>query len=147
MNFESFLIDNGWKAYSVNPKTRQYEEPKPLSTMGRICTHYIHKRESDTILCIEKGINIDDVDFVKAKNEIFYGLSEKGSPPTLIYPRPRIKPISIRGNCWESNVTDARMERIFKAVPYGIVLESLFDKSIVFDMELIDSKFKDSKSL
>lgn len=65
--FEKYLIDNGWEKFVMNTNTMELERTDKhiISTM----------------------VNLDHRYF-KDGNQIIFGLSEKGKPCTLIYPRP-----------------------------------------------------------
>jgi len=70
-SFEQMLLDKGYLKYSNNPKTKELELDNSdfFSTMGVLEYTYIHPI---------------------TKRKVVFGLSEKGKPPTLIYPRLNI---------------------------------------------------------
>lgn len=65
--------------------------------------------------------------YTKDGKEIIIGLSERGKPVTLVYPRPTI----IHKGFYE-NLNDDFMNRILQTIPNERILESLFDPKIKF---------------
>lgn len=77
--FESALIDLGYKKYTINPKTHQYEQvcnnEHNISAMGNLLHVYFLFRKRN----------------IKLPPMVSFGLSESGKGCTLLYPRPKIE--------------------------------------------------------
>ena len=82
------MITKGYIRFSYNEKTKQYIEPKDynLSSVGDECLEYTYYHKDDKI--VNKIRNNETVINSDKDNRIVFGLSEKGKPPTLLYPRP-----------------------------------------------------------
>lgn len=111
--FEKFLLDNGYKKHFYNPKTKQNE--------------LTDKHIISTI------VNLDHR-YIKGDSIFYFGLHEKGKPPTLISPRPRI---SVRRN---GIIEDERMDDSMNIVlskenPLDI-FNAIFDTDKVFEYDL-----------
>ena len=66
------------------------------------------------------------IHYVKGNKRIIFGLSEKGKPPTLIYPRPRLKEY-----IQYSSYGDDAMNRVLASVSHDDLHEALFDQEIL----------------
>lgn len=123
-NFEEFLIEKGYVKYVYNSKDKRYYKPKAhiISTMENICHIYIKDN--------------------KEEEKIVFGLSEKDKPPTLIYPRPRIRVkklinfnnelIQITQNEQEDN----SMNIVLSKINFEETFKAMYDKSICFEFDL-----------
>lgn len=67
------------------------------------------------------------------KRKICWGLSEKGKPPTLIYPRPNIQ--IKRNNSYTINHSDDYMNIVLQTTPHEKILEAMFDNKIIIKIE------------
>lgn len=86
-----------------------------------------------------------DIRFIKDKdfeNQIIWGLNEHGKPPTLIYPRPKIKikkhieVMGITHIVYEDESRDDSMNLCLSKENHHEILENLFDKNKVFEYDL-----------
>jgi len=122
-----YLVSMGFKAYR-----KIYLGKKEIKTQ----TNYGFKVDYITSFDYTNKITVDyfstslkgavDVRYIKDNIEIVIGLNEKGKPPTLIYPRPKIM---INGD--EKNNDDAMNICLSKETPEDI-FKAMFDKSITF---------------
>ena len=114
--FEKYLIENGYVKYILNYKTMKYEVSNShvISTMSNIDHRYIHSEDK--------------------ANEICFGLSEAGKPPTLISPRPKI--IVIRENMVEDERFDDSMNLVLNRESPKDILNALFDETVLFKYDL-----------
>lgn len=124
--FEKYLIDNGYDMHTYDLKNRTFVKAKNhfISTMTNISHSYIHK---------------DDKEHSKY---IVFGLREKGKPPTLIYPRPkiRVKKFIDTDNGKLQVVIDQKNDDpmnicLSKETPETI-LKAMYDDSIIFKYDL-----------
>lgn len=111
-SFERHLLENGYKAYSRDFKNGGMKEAnKYYSSIDKIDNRYVK-----------------DEDY---KNEIIYGLNERGNPPTLIYPRPRIK---INGEEYNMIIgQDDSMNMCLSRESNEDIYKALFDRTVVFE--------------
>ena len=80
----------------------------------------------------------EDFTWEDRKNIICFGLHEKGKPPTLIYPRPKIK--VIRDSGVSNECRDDSMNIVLQKENSEDVFKAIFDKSIVFEYDLRECK-------
>ena len=100
--------------------------------------YYPHEKINDFTSMVVGG---GDIRFVKDKdfdNEIIWGLSEVGKPPTLIYPRPRIRitrKVDIKGNIaikLEDEFFDSSMNICLAKENHEDILTAMYNKEKVF---------------
>lgn len=86
-----------------------------------------------------------DIRFVKdedLENQIIWGLSQYGKPPTIIYPRPKInvkKHREFNGTkimFIENESMDDSMNLLLEKVNHEKIFKAMFDKSIIFNFDL-----------
>lgn len=144
--FENMLIDKGYKKYVFNCKTMKYEltDKHIISTMANLDHRYIHETDKVILKKIEQGESVMDDDFTweDRKGVICFGLHEKGKPPTLISPRPKISVIREREYGGKKqivieneNFDDSMNLALSKEKPEQI-FKALFDDSIFFEYDL-----------
>jgi len=111
MNFETFLLEKGYKDYYFNPKTRIKEKFNYYSTMG----HLIRTFEKDGKL-------------------IYYGLSLHGLPPYILYAHSGI--ISMI-NVVESEFieNDKIMQRIEIQFDFDLIEDVIINKNGYFQYD------------
>lgn len=117
--FENLLIDKGYVKNVFNCKTMKYEpvDSHIISTMTNLDHRYIHKNHK-VIIC--------------------FGLNERGKPPTLISPRPKIIVKSYINDklVLRDEKLDDCMNLVLLNEDLNLVYDSLFDKSICFNYDL-----------
>ena len=122
-SFEQVLVNKGYKKYIMNCKTMTYEptDKHVISTMVNLDHRYIHP---------------------SIEGEICFGLHEKGRPPTLISPRPKImirrfKEVDGKQviKLQDQSRDDAMNFVLGKESPEKI-LEALFNPDISFNYDL-----------
>lgn len=141
-NFEQKLLDNGYIKFVLNCKTMKYEEPNghTISTMNNLDHRYFHK--DDKVLDkIRAGKSVMDKDFTweDRKNEIIFGLHEKGKPTTLISPRPRIEVkryVDGKLVLTQNEDFDDSMNYVLDNYSPEEVFEAMYDKNKCFKAEL-----------
>lgn len=101
--FEKYLIENGWLKYKFIYATAKLEPTNEtaLDTNHRLDYRYCHKDDKEMI------------------NIISVGLNEWKHPPTIRFPRPK------------GIERDFEMDRVLAKYPHGLILDALFDKSII----------------
>lgn len=65
--------------------------------------------------------------YTKGDRQVYYGLCERGWPPSIIYPRPNV-------NCPSGYVDDRVMARIMSKYTPEQILNACFDKSINLEL-------------
>ena len=140
------LIDRGYKRYRINPKKGVFEpaDVYQLASAVNLDHRYIHKTDKVILEKIKQGKSIVDDDFTweDRKNVICFGLREKGRPPTLISPRPKIRVRRLRefngekGEIIEDETYDNSMNIVLSKEKPEQVFKALFDDSIVFKYDL-----------
>lgn len=113
-SFEQMLLNKGYLKYSNNSTTKKLEldNSDSLSTMGILEYTYMHPASG---------------------RKVVFGLSEKGKPPTLIYPRPRIYLFRDGGI-----ITEVRDNAVIVALQkFGdeYIYEAMFNKTIKLFIE------------
>lgn len=144
--FENMLIEKGYIKHILNTKTRVFEQTDKhiLSTMVNLAHFYIHKSEDVVLKKIQEGVSVDSPDLYNAykKELICFGLHETGKPPTLIYPRPKIRvkrEVCFNGKkstVIEREEFDNSMNLVLMKEKPERIFKSLFDDSIVFEYDL-----------
>jgi hypothetical protein len=141
-NFEQKLLDNGYIKYILNCKTMKYEEPKGhiTSTMQNLDHRYFHK-DDKVLEKIRAGKSVMDADFTweDRKNEIVFGLHEKGKPSTLISPRPQIEVKRYEDGklvITQNEDFDDSMNYILANVSAEEIFLAMYDKEKCFKVEL-----------
>lgn len=139
--FEIYLISKGYLKYRLNPKSMKYEISKVhlISTMRDIDYRYIHK-DDKVLEKINQGKSVmdDDFTFEDRKNIICFGLCEKGKPPTLKSPRPKIRVKRFYDFNGEKRIEieterrDNSMNMVLMNEDPEEILKSLFNKNIIF---------------
>ena len=121
--FTDYLIDKGYKPFERNvTKEGKVEYVKPrsyFSSMGMVSLVY-----------------------VKGDKEIRVGLSEKGLPPTLMHPRPRmyskketiLEDGTLLNGIYAQN-SDKWMNRVLQNENVEDIYKALFDRSIKFNID------------
>lgn len=85
--FEQYLIDKGYVRYKISNHSYVIPKYHSFSTMGDLSYIYFPKEVAEKIM---PGNIIAEMDREEWGKQVSFGLHEKGKPPTLIYPRPRI---------------------------------------------------------
>lgn len=108
-SFEQMLLDKGYLKYSNNSKTKELELDNSdfFSTMGVLEYTYIYPT---------------------TKRKVVFGLSEKGKPPTLIYPRPKI--LLFRGGDLITEIRDDAVNVALLTFDNEYIYKAMFDSSI-----------------
>lgn len=141
-NFENMLIDKGYIKHILNCKTMKYEiaNKHVISTMVNLDHRYIHKTDEVLLKKIEQGKSVMDDDFTweDRKGVICFGLHEKGKPPTLINPRPRIEVKRIKDGkeVIENEQFDDSMNVVLKDIPHEEIFKAMYDTDIVIKIDL-----------
>ena len=138
--FESYLMENGYRKFAFNTNTFKWEETNKdnISSIFNLDYRYIHK-SSPLIKLIDSGVSAMDIDNSLRKDEIVFGLSEYGKPPTLTHPRPNIK---VKRLCSEGEIytsdqrIDDNMNVVLQKIPFEQILKAMFDKSITLQIDL-----------
>lgn len=104
--FEEYLLDQGFKRM-VRLHSGEFLEGKKASYSS-----------------------LENVIYWYLKNErrIIFGLNERHKPPTLIYPRPRIKSKEVPS--W----SDDAMNRVLGKYEPEEILKAIYDESIIFEV-------------
>ncbi len=116
MGFEDYLLSLGYKRFRKVYANNKFEyvdfKHKGFSSMmpGGLDVRYIKDNDFD--------------------NEIIFGLSEKDKPPTLVYPRPRIKYVT-DSNYMNEVRDDAMNVCLLNETPEDI-FKAMYDDSILF---------------
>jgi hypothetical protein len=140
--FEQMLLDKGYIKHILNCKTMKFElsEGHTISSMVNLNHVYFHESDTTALQKIASGKSITEEDFTKEdrRGEICFGLNEHGHPPTLIWPRPRIQVKRIQdGKIFIYNeVWDDSMNVVLKEIPHEEILKAMYDKSIIFKIDL-----------
>jgi len=139
-SFEQMLLDKGYIKYVLNCKIMKYEiaEGHELSSMGNIDHRYFHKTDTNILNKIANGDSVmDKITNDDRKNEITFGLHERGKPPTLIHPRPRIEIKKIKDNkeVLEREWYDDSMNVVLLHTAYDEILKAMFDRSIILKFD------------
>jgi hypothetical protein len=141
-SFEQMLLDKGYLKFIFNGNTMKYEVAKghTISTMVNLGHIYIHSSDTNLLNKIEQGKSVLEEDFTDdiRVNQICFGRSEKGKPPTLISPRPRIEIKRFRNDreVTENEGRDDSMNHVLKEIPFDKIFEAMFDRSIIFKFDL-----------
>jgi hypothetical protein len=116
--FEQMLIDKGYEKYVFDCKTMKLEIAKGhvLSTIANLDHRYYHKSD------------------VNKEQPIVFGLNESNKPPTLIYPRPRLR--VNRNGLIQDERHDDNMNVALSVIPHEEILKAMYDKRIIFNIEL-----------
>lgn len=117
------LLDNGFKTFRKILKNKQWE--------------YVEcKFKNDFSSMVSGGL---DYRFIKDEIEIAYGLHEAHKPPTLIYPRPKIKMVindDVFGFKTLNEQSDDAMNLCMQKEDHQLILKAMFDKNILFEYDL-----------
>lgn len=150
--FESMLIDKGFIKHILNCRTMKYElaDKHIMSTMVNLDHRYIHKSDKTLLDKIKQGKSIMDNDFTldDRKGIVCFGFNEKGKPPTLINPRPKIsvkREREINGEkqmVIEDQQSDDSMNLVLSKENPEEIFKALFDDSIVFNYNLTNKTLK-----
>ena len=116
-SFETYLISKGYIKHIYNCKKQRLERTDKhiISTM----------------------VNLDHR-YIKNDVEIIFGLHEYGKPPTLIYPRPKIRVKKYNSDneiVIETELHDDSMNLVLQKVDDDILYNSLFNK-VTFEYDL-----------
>jgi hypothetical protein len=135
--FENFLIEKGYIRFAFDAAKGKYYEPKlyVISTMSNLGHLYIHESDVNLLSKIKEDKSITPED---RKNEIIFGLHEKDRPPTLIYPRPRIKIKRTKEDkiIIEDEQFDDSMNIVLQKENFNQILKAMYNKSICFEYDL-----------
>lgn len=144
--FEKLLINKGYKKFVLNCKTMKFEPTKKhiLSTMVNLDHRYIHKTDYNILNKIKEDKSVMDKDFTweDRLGVICFGLNEKGKPPTLKYPRPKIKvkkEYFINGEKiieYKDESFDDSMNLVLNKEKPEQIFKALFDNSICFEYHI-----------
>ena len=140
--FEQMLLDKGYIKHILNCKTMKFETAKrhTISTMVNINHRYFHKTDENILQKIANGESVMEEDFTweDRKGEICFGLHERGKPPTLISPRPRIEVKRIKDSkeVIENEQYDDSMNVVLKYIPHEEIFKAMYDKSIIIRIDL-----------
>lgn len=104
--------------------TKYLVEDKGYKTFRFIEGNYVPNRINDYSTMQEGGISVT---YTKGNREITYGLHEFGKPPTLIFPRPKIK-VVINGKEFDECSDDA-MNICLREEKAENIYEAMFDTS------------------
>jgi hypothetical protein len=136
-SFENFLIEKGYIRFAFDAAKGKYYQPKlyVISTMSNLGHLYIHESDVNLLSKIKEDKSITPED---RKNEIIFGLHEKDRPPTLIYPRPRIKIKRTKEDkiIIENEQYDDSMNIVLQKENFNQILKAMYDKSICFEYDL-----------
>jgi hypothetical protein len=136
-SFENFLIEKGYIRFAFDAAKRKYYQPKlyVISTMSNLGHLYIHKSDVNLLSKIKEDKSITPED---RENEVIFGLHEKDRPPTLIYPRPRIKIKRTKEDniIIEDEQFDDSMNIVLQKENFNQILKAMYDKSIIFEYDL-----------
>lgn len=88
---EKTLESIGFVKFQLDTKDWKYKPSfGAISTMGELDVRFF--RKSDPILQkISKSVPITEMTTEDRSGEIVIGINERGKPPTLIYPRPKMR--------------------------------------------------------
>jgi hypothetical protein len=135
--FENFLIEKGYIRFAFDAAKGKYYQPKlyVISTMSNLGHLYIHESDVNLLSKIKEDKSITPED---RKNEIIFGLHEKDRPPTLIYPRPRIKVTRTKEDklIIEDEQYDDSMNIVLQKENFNQILKAMYNKSICFEYDL-----------
>ena len=140
--FEQMLLDKGYIKHILNCKTMKFETAKrhTISTMVNINHRYFHKTDENILQKIANGESVMEEDFTweDRKGEICFGIHERGKPPTLISPRPRIEVKRIKDSkeVIENEQYDDSMNVVLKYIPHEEIFKAMYDKSIIIRIDL-----------
>jgi hypothetical protein len=136
-SFENFLIEKGYIRFAFDATKGKYYQPKlyVISTMSNLGHLYIHESDVNLLSKIKEDKSITPED---RKNEIIFGLHEKDRPPTLIYPRPKIKVTRTKEDniIIEDEQFDDSMNIVLQKENFNQILKAMYDKSICFEYDL-----------
>lgn len=145
-NFENTLIEKGYIKCILDCKTMKYFLAKnhQISSTTNLDFRYIPKTDNVFLDKIKKGKKVTDEDFTwnDRKNEICFGLHEANKPPTLIYPRPKIRVkrnITIDGVkhvVVENETFDNSMNLVLSKENPEKILKFMFDENLCFSYDL-----------
>ena len=139
---EQMLLDKGYIKHILNCKTMKFETAKrhTISTMVNINHRYFHKTDENILQKIANGESVMEEDFTweDRKGEICFGIHERGKPPTLISPRPRIEVKRIKDSkeVIENEQYDDSMNVVLKYIPHEEIFKAMYDKSIIIRIDL-----------
>lgn len=139
--FEEFLIDKGYLMFAFDAKKGIYYKPKThvISSMVNLGHIYIHSSDINLLNKIENNEEITNEDCV---NQIVFGLREAYKPPTLIYPRPKIKVqrkeiVDNEEYFWiENESLDDSMNIVLSKIDFEEIFKAMYDKSMCFEFDL-----------
>lgn len=139
--FEQYLIDNGYLKFRLNCKTMKYEttDSHTISSLENLDHRYFNKSDIAALELINKGVSVMSKEWEgKRANEIVFGLSEVGKPPTLIHPRPKIKVKRIQNGqeVIENEQFDDSMNVVLKVISFKEILTAMYDKSKTLEIDL-----------
>jgi hypothetical protein len=142
--FEKFLVEKGYVPHRVDFKT---------NVLTEITGHYFYSSTGlGSILFVPKdGVMFEKIqkkDFDSITSEdvltcISFGLGQVDSPPTLLYPRPRIcvlRDHPVYGVLEGGEGDDQNMTHVLETFPFETIFEAMFDKFTVFLSDLTESK-------
>lgn len=104
--FEKYLLDQGFKR------------------MVRLVNDDLVEAETDHYSLLGYKFCV----YAKDEERIYFGLHEKYKPPTLIYPRPRIKSKEVTP--W----SDDAMNRVLTKYEPKEIFKGIYDQSIIFEV-------------
>lgn len=126
MNIQDYLIKKGYIGYRAVFEKNNLVFKK--NTMGYFST------------MVNGGLDIRYVKDSDFKNAIIYGLNERGKPPTLVYPRPKIylkKYCEVsKTTIWLSETMDDAMNYCLYKESFDDIFKAMFNKNIVFEYDL-----------
>jgi hypothetical protein len=108
--------------------------------MSNLYHLYIHKSDVNLLSKIKEGKSTKNNSITPEdrKNEITFGLHQKDKPPTLIYPRPRIKIKRTKEDniIIEDGRFDDSMNIVLQKENFNQILKAMYDKSICLKYDL-----------
>ena len=141
-SFENFLIEKGYIRFAFDTAKGKYYQPKlyVISTMSNLYHLYIHKSDVNLLSKIKEGKSTKNNSITPEdrKNEITFGLHQQDKPPTLIYPRPRIKIKRTKEDniIIEDGQFDDSMNIVLQKENFNQILKAMYDKSICLKYDL-----------
>lgn len=135
--FEKYLLDKGYEVFQRVYHRNRNEHENIFS--GKVVT-VSSLANLDNFYYLPSEITKEELDDISEwKNMVIdIGLHEVGKPVTLIYPRPKIevkKNEDGKERFYDESYDDS-VNIVLQKEPFGDILNSLTDKSIVFKYDL-----------